>query len=298
MSTILDALKKLERERSGNEDPVYRNISAGAGSAPVQSGRSRRALGMLVAAAAGIALLTLGYLWIQSPRDTASGFPAGSRAEAGAAGTAKSGPPESLPTSGAVPAPVPRRTIERVPPRDQARAASSVSPDASEGSVAPVDRRASARVRAERVMARRAAGASAAAGPPASPIPGGSGPPVQKSRAAGGSTVLSASAGAGPGTPEPAPATPEPVIASEPVRVAQSPEPAPGAQGEPSRVKVLNVRWHPSVERRLVRIQFDQSGPYDLHEGDVVAGVLIYRIHPASVEVRTGKRTETPTLGE
>ena len=107
-----------------------------------------------------------------------------------------------------------------------------------------------------------------------------------------------------PATPEPvtlvksAPATPGPVIASEPVRVAQSPEPAPGAQGEPSRVKVLNVRWHPSVERRLVRIQFDQSGPYDLHEGDVVAGVLIYRIHPASVEVRTGKRTETLTLGE
>ena len=59
-----------------------------------------------------------------------------------------------------------------------------------------------------------------------------------------------------------------------------------------------SVRWHPSAERRLVRIRFDQSGPYDLQEGDEVAGVLIYRIHPASVEVRKGSRTATLTIGD
>ena len=106
---------------------------------------------------------------------------------------------------------------------------------------------------------------------------------------------------------EPVPVTPEPVIAAEPVPT--EPEPATAAEpvpmipqpvttAAPSRAEVVNLRWHPSAERRLVRIRIDDSGPYDLHEGDVIAGVLIYRIHPASVEVREGNQTKMLTLGD
>ena len=393
MSTILDALRKLESERRGDEDPVYRNISAGAGNIPVRSGLSLRSLVMLAAGAVGVALLAVGYFGMTGPRDGPAESPAGSSAEARVAGTGMTVPSESLPAAGAVPAPAPRPSIGRRPDRGETPGAVVVQPEFSESGGHPADRRAAAAARAESASARPAARSSAPDGQPTGAMPGDSGPLLRKRVEPGRSTGRSASAAARPGTvepmlatagvgtvepeastavllatpgepapptsqpaltaePEPAkvadavptapepliaaesvPTTPAPMIAAEPVPVAPepataaepvpttpapviaaepvpvTPEPATAAEpvpmvpqpvttAAPSRAEVVNLRWHPSAERRLVRIRIDDSGPYDLHEGDVIAGVLIYRIHPASVEVREGNQTKMLTLGD
>ena len=79
--------------------------------------------------------------------------------------------------------------------------------------------------------------------------------------------------------------------------VAPVPTP-PEAKPEALGVEILNVRWHPSPGRRSVRVQIDGSGPYDLNEGDTVAGVSIIRIAPASIEVQVGARSRTLRMGE
>ena len=53
-------------------------------------------------------------------------------------------------------------------------------------------------------------------------------------------------------------------------------------------LSVEAVRWHPEPERRVARILLDGTRPVEAREGDIVAGVAIQRIDPGAVEVRLG----------
>ena len=53
-------------------------------------------------------------------------------------------------------------------------------------------------------------------------------------------------------------------------------------------VRVESIRWHPIPERRVASLHFEQQDAPEAREGDIVAGVLIYRIDPGAVELRIG----------
>ncbi len=91
--------------------------------------------------------------------------------------------------------------------------------------------------------------------------------------------------------PPPAEATP---AARATPRRAAAPEPRSNAFPE---VRVESIRWHPSAERRVASLQFEQQDVPEAHEGDIVAGVLIYRIDPGSVELRIGSAQRTVSPG-
>jgi hypothetical protein len=53
-------------------------------------------------------------------------------------------------------------------------------------------------------------------------------------------------------------------------------------------VRVESIRWHPIPERRVASLHFEQQDAPEAREGDIVAGVLIYRIDPGAVELHIG----------
>jgi hypothetical protein len=61
-------------------------------------------------------------------------------------------------------------------------------------------------------------------------------------------------------------------------------------------VIVLSVRWHPDPVRRTATLELENAGPLDVSEGDIVAGVMIGEIMPASVELRVGDRSRVATI--
>ena len=72
-------------------------------------------------------------------------------------------------------------------------------------------------------------------------------------------------------------------------------EPAPARAAFPE-VWVESIRWHPIAERRVASLRFERQNAPEAREGDIVAGVLVYRIDPGSVELRVGgaQRTVSP----
>lgn len=64
-----------------------------------------------------------------------------------------------------------------------------------------------------------------------------------------------------------------------------------GGVGFP-KVMVESVRWHPRPERREARMEIDRAGPLHLHEGDIIAGVMIREIRPAAVELAIGDHSQ------
>jgi hypothetical protein len=78
-------------------------------------------------------------------------------------------------------------------------------------------------------------------------------------------------------------------------RPARDPAPRYAAAGSGStsssafpEVRVESIRWHPLPERRIASLQFEQQNAPEAREGDIVAGVLVYRIDPGAVELRIG----------
>ena len=61
-------------------------------------------------------------------------------------------------------------------------------------------------------------------------------------------------------------------------------------------VVVDSVRWHPDAGRRIVTLAVGRTGQLDAREGDVIAGVLVYRIDPGSVELRMRSQRKTVLL--
>ncbi len=62
-------------------------------------------------------------------------------------------------------------------------------------------------------------------------------------------------------------------------------------------VRVESIRWHPVAERRVASLRFELQDAPEAREGDIVAGVLVYRIDPGSVELRVGSAQRTVLPG-
>ena len=58
------------------------------------------------------------------------------------------------------------------------------------------------------------------------------------------------------------------------------------------------VSWHPLPERRSARIRLDGTRPIDAREGDIIAGVAIERIDPGAIQVRMGDALRLIQLGQ
>ena len=114
-----------------------------------------------------------------------------------------------------------------------------------------------------------------------------------------------------PAPPPPAPtATPKPSAPPKPrepiARKDAEPElrAAPRAADVPAAtrsafpdVRVESIRWHPVAERRVASLRFELQDAPEAREGDIVAGVLVYRIDPGSVELRVGSAQRTVLPG-
>lgn len=62
-------------------------------------------------------------------------------------------------------------------------------------------------------------------------------------------------------------------------------------------LSVETVQWHPDPERREARILLGATRPVDAREGDIIAGVSVHRIDPGAVEMRIGKLSRLFPIG-
>jgi hypothetical protein len=115
--------------------------------------------------------------------------------------------------------------------------------------------------------------------------------------------------------PQPEPVKPpEPVARTEPepVRVAaverepaREPVPDSGSvvSGDPWAVRFPDlrleaVRWHPDSSRREARLLVDSTRSVAAREGDVIVGVAVHRIDPGAVELRLGETVRLIRIGQ
>jgi hypothetical protein len=92
---------------------------------------------------------------------------------------------------------------------------------------------------------------------------------------------------------KPKPAAATPIARPTPQRTAAA---APPSSAFPD-VRVESIRWHPVAARRVAGLHFEQQDVPEAREGDIVAGVLVYRINPGSVELRVGSAQRTVSPG-
>jgi len=91
----------------------------------------------------------------------------------------------------------------------------------------------------------------------------------------------------------------------EPARKPRSSTPTPTklaekvdtSDGFPT-LEVEAVRWHPDPERRIAQLLLDDTRPVEVHEGDIVGGLAIVKIDPGAVEVRMGELIRRIQIGQ
>lgn len=115
------------------------------------------------------------------------------------------------------------------------------------------------------------------------------------------------------------PSEPQPVAEPESVRVAavarppgEEParepavtKPDPGSYPDPDLftarfpdLRLEAVRWHPDSARREVRLLIDSMRSVSAQEGDVISGVAVYRIDPGAVELHLGDTVRLIRIGQ
>jgi hypothetical protein len=90
-----------------------------------------------------------------------------------------------------------------------------------------------------------------------------------------------------PEAPEPEPepeAEPEPA----PEAVATRARPVADPATEFPSIRIASIRWHPLAERRVATVERADGERLELHEGDIVDGVMIRQIDPDSLELMLG----------
>jgi len=307
VSTILDALRKLQRERAA-ESPS-RDLR-GALTAETPRGRARRrggsslwiVLALLVVSVAG------GGYWLYS-----SGQLGALRAQyAGSAGDAMEvAEGEDRPVSEEEFAALEREIAAREaasPPEPEAASAPQVAaPPAAPAPRADTPETLAERARLEAALAnaraaqetqRKAeleAAAAAAAPPPAPPVaevpavkPPAPEKPVEIAAQAPVAKPKAPAAKPTPPAAKAAPARPAPERRAAPAPAARVETESRSSQSAFPDVRVESIRWHPVPERRVASLQFERQNAPQAHEGDIVAGVLVYRIDPGAVELRIG----------
>ncbi len=329
MSTILDALRKLQRERAA-QSPAKDLRGSVTHEAPRARGRRRGAgsrriaalLALLAVGGGGYVLYHSGQVHallarFQSEDETSDAsdeefFAAAERESPESEATPA--PSQPAPQAAATPpakqvAPTPRGRAPRPSPAG-ATPPTSAAPATAENPEIAVER---ARLDAALANARAAQEAQARAEldaetrqavPQAPPEP----------------EIAAAAPLATPPVPSPSPARPivakrtspvgvksaAPVVAAKPEPNADAPAPRPApevvaAPAPPSNtlpeVRVESIRWHPIAERRVASLHFERQVAPEAREGDIVGGVLVYRIDPGSVELRVGSAQRTVTPG-
>jgi hypothetical protein len=323
VSTILDALRKLQRERAAQSPAPDLRGSITTETPRGYRGRHADAVSRRIAAAlvllgvvgGGYGLYRSGLLARFSPGDEAA-EQALAEAELAVverevalrdAAAARLAPDPQAEAVGS-PAPIAANLSARgAPPERPPTLPQSESPDAATQTAradTPEILAERARLEAARVNERAAleaqrraeldaAALQAAVNPPPSapaiPIP-----PLAVSPPSGKPAVAARPKRVAPvvaAKPKPAAATP--ATGPTPQRNA---EPAPPPSVFPE-VRVESIRWYPAADRRVASLRFEQQDVPEAHEGDIVAGVLVYRIDPGSVELRVGSAQRTVSPG-
>lgn len=305
MSTILKALRRLEREKSApvSERPL-REAVATAASAPARRrpGWIAPALALLVGVAVGAAAL---LLWPSAAPEPDEGAQLARREAPPAAPAPRAA--ERRPKR-AVPQPMPKRPARPAP----ATAAEGPPEEAFASNVEVVPRppfepriaaepshRPSAAAEAPPAPAEpepAAANTRAAAPPAPTPVA----PPAPERAAAKPPPPKPAPPPKAVPPPPPAPAPePEPKLASSsapeaaappaepppPPKAAPAPKPAPAAL--PPTLRVEKTVWHPLAERRVAVVRTGEGDEtLRLHEGERVAGYEVGEIKPSGVVFR------------
>ncbi len=279
MSTILDALRRLQRDRSHD---LHESVALDPGPA---SGGDRyvpwlAGLVLLLALAGGAAAWTI-WPGAQAFQESWRALFEPERAPDAAA-------VEVATSTTTAPAPSVATVPEREAPAGLGVRPPSLTPEAL------AERRAAARERAKERAERVARGRVSR--PPREPDP-----VANASPSPGPAEQLAARQALDPAflnAPSPKPAPPldfgfelEPLPPPRD-RDRDRAEPhdliaSQTAAGFPD-LSVQRVRWHPQPERREALILLDEMRPIDAREGDIISGVVVHRIDPGSVEFRLG----------
>ncbi len=295
MSTILDALRKLQRDREGKDagQDLRRAVAQPARHRARSRGLLRSFVALLVlvvGAGAGAWFVipeesaTLVAAWIPLDRWLGSSAP---EAEAPApTSTARRAAP---PPTARVPAPPPEPPaevpVEQVPEVVARAEAPTLPTPPAPPQPAPVPARDPEQ---DAVVAARAAQAPPLSAAPESPVapalpttPEAATTDAEEERAKQEVAKLVAEKArkrrAELDLDEPRPRPP----------IAKPAAPASDAEEIPE-IHLRSVRWHPQAPRRVVSLDLPQMGPLELREGDIAAGVLVRRIDPGSIEVQVG----------
>lgn len=300
MSTILKALRRLEREKSAYEARPLQDEIAAAG--PPASGRRFPLVGVMAATAAlGLGLgASLLWLWPRAGENPLLASASGTPRPAVAVPAVPSAPPVEV-AQPLAPAPPP---VLAEPEAVAAPVASAPPPQAFASPVEVVERPAPtpAVEPAPAPPAEAAAVVPAPAASPESPPKPGELPPFD---------YRSRTAQKTPSAPAPAPAARPVEVAklesptppahtraparSEPVAAATPPAPAPAqpVRRKPPPEKIVRANlpdvfvsstvWHPQKDRRLAKVSLSGGVAKDLHEGDAIGPLVVSRIEPSGV---------------
>lgn len=268
MSTILDALRKLQRERDVAKRPDLDLRGSVVAPAPEPPARHRPLHGLLlIGVTAGMAtgaLLLYAYGWPRRAGDVDA--EARAKAEARTAPDAPRAPgsppemeasPQGMDAGDAVPGP--RAPFAHVVPSDETEREDEAVPRPTPSELRRARRQASAGASVPEPTADRAPA------PPwgGEPFTGEPGAPAREDA-----------------IPVERPHAPS-VPAAEPRPTVVGPTPPPP-------IRVGHIRWHPDPERREVSLELEDVRIPNAHEGDIVSGVLVRRIDPDSVEIQIG----------
>jgi hypothetical protein len=279
LSTILKALRRLERERTQVDGrPLREQVTGLGGDDRGEESPSRRwpilLLGIGVGVAAGLSVLSLWLGGDEGAQGLRAAAPAQAPPPAGPATAAATAAPPGAPVSGETPS-------RPLPPFDPAPASAfPAMPSVAEPApleIEPIEEVA--------VIER---------GPPAPRIASESPPPPRPEPAE-----------PPPGSVRPFPhASPEPRAPAPGVEPPPAKRPAPAAKAAVapasafSAPRVSRTTWHPVAERRTAVVELPGGGTENVREGQLVAGVLVKRIEPSGVLFERAGRELRRTVGE
>lgn len=264
MSSILEALRELERDRPGLRKPHTVSVADGPRDEP-------RTVGLFYPLSGGLAIGVLAvalYMWgsgeVVLPPDVVAVDPSA----------------DVTPTD-------PRKQYDSswldTADRPQARVTRPAPPPPA----APAPARASAAAAAPVPVARapvRAASVPASRPPTRAPVPAASVPASPPpARAPARAAVVPASP---PPTRAPAPAASVPASPS-PARAPVRAVPTAGTNGLAEQVVVESVRWSPAPEHRTVTLRID-GRRLRLHQRDSVAGIEVQLVMKDGVYLKRG----------
>lgn len=316
MSTILDALRKLQRERAPQD---LRESVLDEAALPEARGGGLR-LGVLLVALAATAGVTSYALWprVQALRDqlltpAEEQAPASGRALAHAASDTSELPtsPETaaLPQRGDPAAMSDQRRRAGREAATRRAAANRVGPTQAGLRSPPQRTQPQPQPRESETAATPAPAqtATAAQSPAPAPAPARVARTPRRAPDRGLQTVdeLMQEPKVASIPPAERPAPLDTSLVLEPARKVRSSAPtlmrvieeADASDGFPT-LEVEAVRWHPDPERRTALLLLDNARPVEAREGDIVGGLEIEKIEPGAIEVRMGKLIRRIQIGQ